>query len=439
MRSIISILFAVSFSNLMAQSITNNPLSYFGIGEQSFGSNAIYDALGRNNINYFDSSQLNIFNPASYSSLSTGNTLLSIGINGRGSKFTEQSNQALRITAMPDHFSLGFKVSKIAGIAFGLKPFSTRGFEIKESDSVNLLVNTYIGSGGTQSFFLGSAIRILKLDKSKLSIGFNADYIFGSVTNSRKSQTFSSSSSSYPAGIFNSTIKVIAFNVDLGISFDQRLFKNHSINLSGVYTPNIILQNSSTSEGLFYAKLITSGISYDTISYINKKSFIKTSSYKFGFAYTLNLPYWKKDTRLLHPSLILLGSYSNLRSSIDYAENLMNQISFGIQFIPESKIIQNSTNLKFYEKIYYRIGFFQQDNIISSVSKMNYKDKGITFGFGFPILVQQSLSSLNIGFTFGNKSSKNSYSLAENYFGINFGIIFSPSNFDRWFRKRKLD
>jgi hypothetical protein len=29
--------------------------------------------------------------------------------------------------------------------------------------------------------------------------------------------------------------------------------------------------------------------------------------------------------------------------------------------------------------------------------------------------------------------------LSENYAAINFGIILSPSIFDKWFRKRKLD
>ena len=115
MRSFISILFSIFFSNLIAQSITQNPLSYFGIGEQNFGSNAIYDALGRNSVNYYDSSQLNIFNPASYSSMSSGNTLLTVGLNGRLSKFSELNNDALRITIMPDQFALGFKLSKQIG------------------------------------------------------------------------------------------------------------------------------------------------------------------------------------------------------------------------------------------------------------------------------------------------------------------------------------
>jgi hypothetical protein len=438
MRSIISILFAISFSNLMAQSITNNPLSYFGIGEQNFGSNAIYDALGRNSINYFDSSQLNIFNPASYSSMSSGNTLLTIGLNGRLSKFSELNNDALRIAIMPDQFALGFKLSKQIGAAFGLKPYTRRGYDITEYDSINLLINKYEGSGGTQAFFLGAGFRIFKLKRSNLSLGFNANYIFGSVTNSRNAKLFSTSNST-PAGISNSTIKLNAINIDLGISFEQMISKNHSVILTGAFTPNLLSQNLKVSEGLFYANSSSAGVIYDTINYSVNSSSINNSAIKFGFSYRINLKSWKRNMRFINPSILFLGSYSTMKTNFLNSRNEMNQISFGIQFAPETKIFENNINLKLLEKINYRIGFYKQENSINALSNLNYNDIGFTLGLGIPITIQQSLSSFNASFSFGNCSAKNSNSLSEKYFGINFGFIFSPAKFDRWFRKRKLD
>jgi hypothetical protein len=63
----------------------------------------------------------------------------------------------------------------------------------------------------------------------------------------------------------------------------------------------------------------------------------------------------------------------------------------------------------------------------------------MTFGLGIPILAQQSLSSLNIAFQLGQRGINEASSLKESYLGINFGLIVSPSSFDKWFRKRKLD
>ena len=425
-------------SNVFAQSITNNPLSYDGIGEQSFGSNAIYNALGQNIISYHDSSQLNIFNPASYSSLSSGNTLVSLGIDFRRSQFSELGNTNSQVAVMPDHFAMGFKLSKISGLAFGIKPYSSRGYELTEYDSLNLLTNKYLGTGGIRTFFLGTSIRVINKQKSKLSLGVNTESIFGSVTNSRTSKLFSTSSD-YPSGISNSTIKVSAINVDFGISYQQRLSKKHLLNISGVYTPNLLHQNLTISDEIFYAKLLSGIIAYDTISYSLSSASMVSSSSKVGFSYTLNLPNWRRKLRELHPSIILVGSYSNSSMALEDTENLMQHFGFGIQFIPETKLFENSTTLKFFEKINYRVGYFQQQNSILSVVDRTIIDRGVTFGFGIPILVQQSLSSLNIGFTFGKNTDLQSTSLAENYFAMNLGIILSPPFFDRWFRKRKLD
>ena len=133
MRFILNILFCcLYFSNAISQNLTNHPLSNIGIGEVGQNSHSIYDCLGRGYDAYYDSSQLNYFNPASYSSLSSGNTLLSLGINSRISNYTQDQESTVLPVAMVDHFALGFKIMKRMGLAFGLTPFSKKGYEISE-------------------------------------------------------------------------------------------------------------------------------------------------------------------------------------------------------------------------------------------------------------------------------------------------------------------
>jgi hypothetical protein len=50
-----------------------------------------------------------------------------------------------------------------------------------------------------------------------------------------------------------------------------------------------------------------------------------------------------------------------------------------------------------------------------------------------------SLSSLNLAFVLGEKGTGTETDLREQYIGFKFGMVFSPSNFEKWFRKRKLD
>jgi hypothetical protein len=96
MRHTLSLLLLAFISGIYGQSSTKDPISYSGIGEQASGSHSIYNALGKNNFNFFDSTQLNFFNPASYSTLSSGNTLFSLDITSRFSRYDQGSASELR-------------------------------------------------------------------------------------------------------------------------------------------------------------------------------------------------------------------------------------------------------------------------------------------------------------------------------------------------------
>jgi hypothetical protein len=74
-----------------------------------------------------------------------------------------------------------------------------------------------------------------------------------------------------------------------------------------------------------------------------------------------------------------------------------------------------------------------------SFKQEQFIDRGYTLGFGIPIIAQQSLSNINIGISYGTRSTQQIGSYNQSYFGIQFGVTIAPSVFDRWFRKRRLD
>jgi hypothetical protein len=107
----------------------------------------------------------------------------------------------------------------------------------------------------------------------------------------------------------------------------------------------------------------------------------------------------------------------------------------GIQFKPERNLFENLSVLRFHEKLSYRFGYYTNSVTINNSA---YSDYGITFGFGLPTLIQRSLSSVNLSFQLGMNNKEND-ELNESYGGIQLGIVFAPSSFEKWFRKRKLD
>ena len=169
---------------------------------------------------------------------------------------------------------------------------------------------------------------------------------------------------------------------------------------------------------------------------------------QIGAEYTLKFKNLVKNNRKLNSELKFIGSlsttdystYSEKFDTLTITTNLaQNQrIGLGVQWIPERNYFENNSLTKFYERIYYRAGFFQDKTTYLNSEREN-KNFGITFGIGLPIFAQQSLSSVNFGVTLGSNSSNIENSLKEKYASINFGVILSPSVFDKWFRKRKLD
>jgi len=445
MRHTLSLLFTALLFGIYGQSSTKDPVSYYGIGEQSMGSHSIYSALGGNNFNFFDSTHLNFFNPASYNTMSNGNTLLSIDITSRFSSYRQGPTTENSGISQVEHFALGFKMKKNMGLAFGLRPFSTRGYSFSESiyTGTDSLKYTYTGSGGIQNLFLGFSYGIIHKKNTKLALGFNASYLFGSVNNQRKSLLLSSTTSQ--GGLSYDIYSVQAFHYEIGTYFKQSITKNQELLISAVVEPEQTYK-TTYQEILYTASNIDLPATFDTL--INNEMSGKIYSglnYKIGLNYLFALPNWQRNTRILHPGLNVLFSYSQYNGVQPEIGTLTawplveySRISFGLQFNPEIRLMENVINLKTLERVSYRIGAYNQ-SLPYVKNDRRYSERGMTFGFGIPILAQQSLSSVNIGFQFGQRSSNQENALKESYLGINFGLILSPSSFDKWFRKRKLD
>lgn len=446
MRQLISFIFILFLFEVNAQSTTTNSLSYYGLGERALGNHSIYDALGQNNFNYFDSSQLNFFNPASYCLMSNGNTLFSIGLQAKESQYIYGNRSEYRLSAMADHFALGFKMKKNMGLSFGLKPFSSRGYSFSNSifTGTDSLKYTYTGKGGIEDLYLGFSLGIINKKKTKFAIGTNASFLFGTVSNERQSLLIDPNTNS--GGIGRQSIQVRSFHYEIGTFFRQKLGKKQEITLSGVFAPSQNINATNLNE-LYNASNVNTLSTYDTLDYYKVKGNIKYGiESKYGLSYQLILNNWKRKTRTLHPQLTVLASFTSSASvSFNFDEiNAWNSVksmktAFGIQFAPEAKLYENISTLKPLEKLSYRLGTYQTVLPYLSSNGNNFIEQAVSFGIGMPILAQQGLSSLNFAFTLGTRSSSQVNVTKENFIGLSFGLIVSPASFDRWFRKRKLD
>lgn len=438
MHNKLFLLFLISINFGFGQSFSTSPISYYGIGEKSWQSHAIYSALGYAGISHFDSTQLNLENPASYSFLSQGNTLFSLGMGGRISQFESQDASVIRSQYLLDQYALGFKMKKNMGMVFSLRPYANRGYQVTDYTftGVDSLRYSYIGKGGMSEFIWGASYRPLNKKVIKFSLGANIGYAFGATEKIRRAQLLPATSD-YPAGEQNTVMRLNNLSIYTSALLQITPSKNHQFVISAAYEPRTLASRLRTVSSLSNVTIGTNGQPvYDVLDADTVDYGYFTESMVAGITYTLSLPKWRIQTRELHPTLKLLGSYRHSSSRISNMDSTKTSGWYGgIQFNPEKNLFENLSVLKFAEKLSYRLGVYTVNN---EFSDQRIADFGTTFGIGIPILIQQSLSSVNLSFQMGKRTNE-STSLKENYGGMQVGLIFCPSSFDRWFRKRKLD
>lgn len=446
-KQVLTVIAVLSAVISFGQNLTNSPFSYYGIGEIGGLEHATINGVGNSTTTYFDSTVLNYFNPASYNTLSTGQPLFSTGISTRLSTYEENGLSNKDYIAGFNHFAMAFPIRKHFGLAFGLKPFSRKGYEIQDAEAVGTdsIYYTYLGDGGINEAFLGVSSNIFKFQNSRLAVGANFGYLFGESSSIRRSSLNGATN----GGSNERYMRVKSFHYDLGMYFTQNITNNSTITLAASIDPSQKF-NATFDDGLYY-RYYSSDFNtfiYDTLSYTSGEGTITSAStYNLGLNYKLMLTPDSTNNRRLNSEFAFHLNYGSTDWSTfnrsfgnDSAAYLSTtRFTFGIQYTPEVKIVgSSSTKSKFYEKIKYRAGYYNYT--LPYVSEgTQVVDQGFTVGFGIPVITQRSNSSVNLGFSMGNRGNELNTGINESYYGIQFGITIAPGSQERWFRKTKLN
>lgn len=450
-------LFLLVFSTTLCytswtQTTSSSPYSTTGIGEEGALPEAQFGGIGNISSIVFDSTLINTYNPASYSLLSFGQPLFSVGVASKFSNYSNDLGSFQGKTTGISNITMAIPIGKRFGIGLGLKPFTRKGYNLSQrsyayDDSTTF---NYKGYGSTNLLFVGLAYSIIKSERSTLSIGANLGYLFGSVTNQRSS-VFDASS---PAGgVDLSTYRLKSLYYSFGVNYQRFLDfdKRQQLFISAVYTPQITI-NSYLDYGLYYAKDVNNQLSYtDTVSYIdnNKGKIVFPSKQTIGAGYTFTPNTSKYPDKMKYQLGIFaevtmmqwktyneqFGTHTNNNNDV-FSNTFVSKL--GMQFIPNIDPTKKSKGIKYFSKVKYRIGG-QYGYLPNSINGRQLKTTAVTAGLGFPFLSQKSNSSINISFQYGSNGTGNAADLKEQFYSINFGIIIAPSSYERWFKKYKLD
>ncbi len=432
--------------NTQAQGTLYSPYSTVGLGEVNSSEHPTSFGMGNTAITLADSTMLNFLNPASYSTLGDGQPLFSLGLNARISTFTQNNATQDYTSATVNHFALGFTLKQRYGLAFGLRPYSSKGYSITEGvkAGTDSIINTYLGTGGTNQFFVGLSAFLFKNESTAISLGTNLSYLFGATNNERRSQLYNSNSAY--GGVDWNRYVVSSFHFDLGLFMKKTFNERHTFVFASTIDPSQKIR-ADKEKALFFG-VLGNPTKYDTISLSPtvSGSFRMPTTFTIGGCYTywftsgLSRKYLRNSEISLHVNYTSTdwNNYSTEFESTSLSLQNSANLAIGLQFIPERKFTENTVNTSFISRIRYRAGFYQ-NTLPYSFKGEQFLERGYTLGFGIPIISQQSLSNLNFGFSYGTRSTQQTGSFNQAYYGIQFGLTIAPSIFERWFRKRRLD
>lgn len=427
-RNILLVFILITSSALTAQRTSSSPYSFFGIGDEFNPVTVEQSAMGGIGVAFNHYKYLNFTNPAAYANLRY--TTYSFGLlNNKLSVENDGVKQSSNSTSL-SYFALAFPIGKKAGMSFGLQPVSSVGYSLSNSildDEENILERTrFTGDGGVSRIYTSFGIKVYK----ELSLGVELDYKFGSIDNSILNERLGVAL----ATKYKEATIVRGGSVTLGAQYKKAL-KNKLI-ISGGATLKMGNDLEVTGDDYLYSLTITNTggeFGRDTIS----QSEI-SGNYKLPLKATLGAGVGKDDQWYVgleyeqQDAIETTGFLATSNNAYMYGES--NRISLGGFYIPKINSISN-----YWERVTYRAGVRLEktgllvDGTTPFTNFTAVDDFGISFGLGLPL---KQLSSVNMGFEFGQRGTTANNLIKENYFNFRLSLSLTDS---KWFQKRKID
>jgi hypothetical protein len=411
-KSIPATLFLLlTLQTLLAQN-TNSTYSRYAYGSLETPAMGKTRAMGGIGYGIHERGLIDVLNPASYADVDTMNMLFDMGMSAQFTAFKEGSVHQYNPNAYLDHVGMKFALKPNWGMALGLVPFSKVGYNFSQTFSFDNTpigdldyTTTYTGSGGLNTFFLGTGVQLSK----GFSVGANLKYTFGLLSNTTATKYSTS-------GINNEQNLNYLFlkcpSLDLGLQYDLPLSKKSFLTLGATVSAALP----------FKGELYNVNIASDTLETTTYHNFqLPTTigaglSYNWDNRFTVGLDY--QNQRFSQTTF--MGVKDSLRDN--------NRIALGVEYLP-------STNAEhYYQAIRYRGGFQFNDMYLKQPGHL--QSAALSLGVGLPLRgqLQSRNSMLNFGFEMGRLFTPNASYISETYYKVSIDISFN----ELWFFKMKL-
>ncbi len=408
--AIIIFLILVSFSSF-SQSLSSSPYSIYGLGslyESDFGS---IPAIGSSGVALPSTRFINNLNPASLGFMYKNHFIFDVGGNVIQTSYQDVSRKENRNNVQFSHIAFAFPVTAKSAVSVALKPYSSAGFKISDyklpiQDSNEEYTLSATGTGGLNNFDISYGYRIGK----KLSLGLSTSILFGSTKDAREYIIANSVATINKESSYNGARLNLGgqFKIDSTFTIGANLKSPSKINATKVQS--VITYNSN----LEASNTIESDVHSDTDDYFLPFEFTIGFNKQFKNNLSLSMDYEK--------------AFWQNTNQADMYGNYLNQDKFkmGFSYRKDKTVRSYFDRIQFSTGLNYDTGFLEIDN-------KRISNKAISFGVSLPI--ENTFSTLNISYSYGQRGRISNGLIKENYHKISLNLSLDGI----WFVKRKFD
>ena len=410
---VICLLMLASCPTAQAENGVNSPYTRFGFGALALPELGIHKAMGGTGTGLRNYNQINMMNPASYSTVDTLTFILDMGMSLQNTNFVEGSVRKNARNASFDYIAAQWRLHPGLGMTVAYLPFSNVGYSYsntstirQDDDGAVTSTNSYTGEGGLHQVMAGLGWEPWHW----LSIGANGIYTYGylqhGVANSYSESTISSRTKIYFAD-------VSAFHWNVGLQFSFSTKKN-SVVFGATYSPSCTMQGRPYT--VDYVVTNSVATSADTVNY-HPLALPET----FGAGLS-----WKHGDHLTIAADARLTRFSGTEF---FGDRGLDQwrYALGMQYIPT----YNRHNPL--RCMHYRAGIHYATPYYNVNGRMGPAEYGASLGLAIPILNRwNQRSTINVSGQFIRLQPSMPGMMAENYLRLNLSVSFIENWFTKW-------
>ena len=347
---------------------------------------------------------INPSQPASYTSCDTLTFMFDIAASVNWSRYEDAGGMKNKANGNLEYVTLQFPLFKRwIAMSVGLLPYSSVGYDISLSDSINSAyhyVTNYTGTGNISQVYGGLSFNIMNW----LALGANIYYMWGDLNHMRALE--------FKETGLNPTIQDEILSIsDVRLRYGAQFFHtfgDHSFTLGAIYenkmklNSQFILIETQTSDSI---PIFKEGWDLPMVWGVG-------ASYNWDNRLTLGFDF---ERQCMASALYngLPGKETGLQDR--------NRYAFGVEYR------HNPHGRQYYERMIWRAGINVQDEYLASIGPRKVT---ASIGFGFPLYTIGTV----INTTFEYMHRGGTPGLVDNSLRVTIGASIA----ENWFMKRKL-